>query len=207
LLTEAAHARGARRVVNLPNGVDPRRFLSSYNTRPPDIAGIPSPKVIYAGSVESWFDWESVCSAARSLSNVSFVILGSTTLVPADLPSNVHLLGLKPHHELAGFMAQADAAIIPFKELSASRAVAAIDPIKLWEYLVCGLPVVASSALELPDMPGLVWRYGSRGEFVDGLRAALARGRKPDGEANICGRTWKDIVIKALSEVFESPPS
>lgn len=204
LLAASAEALGVKRIVQLPNGVDPKRFLASIADRPPDdLARIPAPRIIYAGATETWFDWQTLTQAATELPSANVVILNTSGAMPTNLPGNIHILGRKPHDALANYMTHCDAGIIPFRLESNAAAIAAIDPIKLWEYLACGLPVVASNQLDLVPRPGSIWHYKDGSGFVECLKAALIRGRRANGIADIEGRTWTQIVAKALENIFE----
>jgi glycosyltransferase involved in cell wall biosynthesis len=207
LLADSARSQGARRVVALPNGVDPKRFLAKCSQRPPeDLASISTPRVIYAGATEAWFGWDVLTNAAKILPLVNFVILSTSKVSKPDLPANIHLLGRKPHGEVANYMAHCDAGILPFQMKDNAAAIAAIDPIKLWEYLACGLPAIASNDLDLPKMAGALWRYGTVEEFVQSLNAALARGRRADGLSDIQNRQWSSILAQALDDLAEEAP-
>jgi teichuronic acid biosynthesis glycosyltransferase TuaH len=60
-----------------------------------------------------------------------------------DLPKNINTIGWLDHKRLIDFYYNCDFGLLPFNlknEISK-----AANPIKLWEYLACGLPVLATS--------------------------------------------------------------
>jgi glycosyltransferase involved in cell wall biosynthesis len=200
-LAEMAAANGARRIVSMPNGVDPKRFAEEKAAPvPPDLAGISSPRIIYVGAMEEWFDWEAVRAAASAMPDASFVLIGGGRKIQPGLTSNIHYLGPQPYETVPSYMAHCDVGVIPFRPASTPQALAAIDPIKLWEYLAAGLPVVAQAGLDLPDMPGAVRPYGSGEDFTEALEAALASGRSAAAGLDLSRRTWPAIVRQALAE-------
>lgn len=147
-----------------------------------ELTGLPRPIVGFVGAIASWVDLELVAEAAAALPGWSFVLVGpggdslaarrsrpsltarlrsqapelgsrSADLERGHLRSrpNVHLLGPRPYAELPRYLKGFDVGIIPFKPVEVARKA---DPIKLYEYLAAGLPVVAT------DIPGL-------GRFAD----------------------------------------
>ena len=197
-LAHSARVNGAQRVVRLPNGFDMARFNASFPP-PEDLVNIPSPRVVYVGALESWFDWRALAHAAAALPHVSFVVIGEADGAPKALPANILLLGPRLHAELGAYLSNCDVGIIPFKHDKRATALHAVDPIKLWEYLASGLPVVASRSLALPDLPISIRTYQTPEQFAAAIAAALASGR-PAKAPDISERSWAKIVENALKE-------
>jgi len=120
---------------------------------------------------------------ADALPDVQLVLLGAVGLgdaggEPPGLAAlrarpNVRLFGARPQAELPGWLRHVDAGLLPFLDNAHTRASL---PLKLWEYVAAGLPVVATA---LPQFVALerqgVLRTASGGtEFATALRAALA---------------------------------
>ena len=57
----------------LPNGVDFDHFNKADPSLPADYNDIPSPRIVYVGSIAEWFDVELIKKAARTLPACSFV--------------------------------------------------------------------------------------------------------------------------------------
>ena len=164
-------------VLYLPNATNYTVIDEVEDEEPPDLQDIPQPRVIYVGSTRSWFDYELLESLARRLDTYSFVIIGP--LEDASLPrlnhyENIYVLGPRPHHEVKGYMKHCEVGIIPFKKNELTERV---NPIKLYEYLACGLPVVATNLEELRYLksPALL-ATGSK-EFSEGIETALQMGK------------------------------
>lgn len=174
LQEQVTRVRGDDGVFYIPNGADYDHFAAEV-AAPPEYAEIPAPRVVYAGSLEPWFDLDTLAAAARARPAVSFVIIG-----PARIPlsavsrlPNVHVLGPRPYDRLPGYIAHAQAGIIPFR---ASGQIDAVNPIKLYEYLAAGVPVVATAWAELEHLRAPVLLARSPAEFIDALDEALAGG-------------------------------
>ena len=114
----------------------------------------------------AWFDWRLVAEVARRAPRWKVYLIGyGGEPDGVALPANVTLLGRKPHHELAAYAANWDVAVIPFKP---ERLAAGADPIKTYEYLAMGLPVVVTGVHPPPGGEEFVVRV----EDADGFLAA-----------------------------------
>lgn len=142
---------GAKRKEYIPNGVNASHFSEANAEQPSEYKTIKRPIVVYVGAIDYWFDFETLREIAASLKDVSFVLIGPDKLARQHFLSedNIHILGEKPYSRIPSFLHNADIGIIPFNALKYSSLVNNINPLKLYEYMACGLPVVASSWEEL----------------------------------------------------------
>lgn len=129
---------GGEEVELLPNGVD----LA--------IARVSTPRDLVRGDITvgyfgylspSWFDWELVAAAAEGRPSWRFYVIGYGGSPERAMPGNVVLVGAVAQAELAGYAASWDVAVVPFKTGSVAESA---DPIKVYEYLAMGLPVVTT---------------------------------------------------------------
>jgi GT2 family glycosyltransferase/glycosyltransferase involved in cell wall biosynthesis len=161
----------ARRALLLPNATDFDHFHSAGKERP--LADLPRPIVGYYGAISDWFDVDMVRTAALARPGWQFVLIGHT--FGADINwlqqcSNVHLLGEKPYQSLPSYLQDFDVACIPFLLNSLT---AATNPVKFYEYMSAGKPVVA---VQLPDLaPYQEYFYPARDatDFVTQVERAL----------------------------------
>jgi glycosyltransferase involved in cell wall biosynthesis len=77
---------------------------------------------------------------------------------------------LTPYRELPRYLADFDAALIPFKDTPVTQSV---NPIKLYEYFAAGKPVLVTSLPELTRWEGLVYPFSTAEELIRRARAAL----------------------------------
>jgi glycosyltransferase involved in cell wall biosynthesis len=143
----------------------------------------------------AWFDWEIVKGLAERHPGWEVYLIGSGG-EGEGLPGNVHLLGRQEHDSLAGYARGWDVGLIPFKEGELSRGV---DPLKVYEYLAMGLPVVASGMPQLGGIPGVQVVRGVEG-YEAAIEAVLG-GRGIDQgevEAYLAEQTWEKRVNKIL---------
>lgn len=105
---------------------------------------------------DAWFDWDTVLAAARIMPDAKFEIIGYgepewVQRVIADVP-NVSLLGKIPPSSLWEHAQFWHVALVPFKT---GPLAAAVDPIKVYEYLYLGLPTVCTGIPHLASLPAV----------------------------------------------------
>jgi len=103
------------------------------------------PIIGYFGSIEKRIDYEMMRQVIEKNGDKTFVFAGpvSKEWVPEFFFSipNVHFIGRIPYSEMPSVVKSFDVAIIPFRKYEDS---ATVFPMKLFEYLGAGKPVVAT---------------------------------------------------------------
>ena len=148
----------------------------------------------------AWFDWALLAEAARRRPGWRFYLIGyGGSPEGVELPANVTLLGRRPHHELAAYAANWDVAVVPFK---GDRLAAGADPIKTYEYLAMGLPVVTTGAPPPAGAEPFVRRAESLEGFLTAIEAAAAeRGDAAGRVAFAHANPWDSRVDSLLRAV------
>ncbi|TCL60270.1 glycosyltransferase involved in cell wall biosynthesis [Hydrogenispora ethanolica] len=175
------YAGFGRPVYLVPNGVDYEHFSQNKTAAVPfDLRRIPRPRVCYSGALAQWVDWEMVADAARQAPKISFVFVGPS-LGALKLPAapNLYYLGIKPYAVLPSYLHHCDVLMIPFRISSMTRA---CNPIKFWEYLATGIPIVSTSLPEVAAFEGVGIADGAA-EFIEAIQAALATGQDQAAKA------------------------
>jgi glycosyltransferase involved in cell wall biosynthesis len=116
--------------------------------------------------------------------------------------SNVHFLGEKPQTELPGYLKGLAAALIPYKANELTRN---IFPLKLFEYLAAGLPVVAGGLPELEGFSGMIELAERPEDYPALVRQALAEDGQDKRAARVAlaaKNTW-DQRVERISQLVE----
>ena len=136
----------------------------------------PAPQVTigYIGALDSWFDTESVRAAAVAHPEWRFQLIGRVEnegVGALRQLANIEFPGEIPFAQLAPFLAAFHAGIVPF---FVNPLIAATDPIKVYEYLAAGLPVVCADLPEVARFGDQVARYRNAAGFIQALETAIA---------------------------------
>jgi GT2 family glycosyltransferase/glycosyltransferase involved in cell wall biosynthesis len=138
-------------------------------------------KVIgYYGAIAEWFDVELVRQVAARFADCAVVLIGHDTIGAAAALSdlgNVEFTGEVPYAELPYYLHGFDVALLPFRVIELTLAT---NPVKVYEYLSAGKPVVAVDLPETAQFGDLIHRARDHGAFLDGIAGAL--GERPDAD-------------------------
>jgi len=168
-------------VVLVPNGVEYEFFHQAANPMPvEEIQDLPHPIIGYYGAIADWFDSELVRDLAILHPEWTFLLIGSTLysdLKPLKGIDNIHLLGEKPYKEIPEYLSQFEVGIIPFKQIPLTHAT---NPVKMYEYLAAGKPIVATRLDELSHYDDYVRLAETRDEWEAALLESLAEEKTPE---------------------------
>jgi glycosyltransferase involved in cell wall biosynthesis len=192
------------------NGVDYALFATAQNPatpRPRDLEGLRGPIVgCVTRIVPEFFDAAMLHAVFSRRRDWSFVVVGPECAGSADIErlkslSNVHFLGRRELAELPGYLKAFDACLIPYA-LTENKRLA--DPLKLYEYLAAGKPVISKPLGALAPFANVVSFATDADEWVSAIDAAL-RSDAPDQvgrRQSVASRhTWDDRVDDILTLV------
>ena len=154
-------------ILYVENGVDAVAF-GRPTSAPPDVPVLGRPVVGYHGMIARWFDFDLVGIVADELPEVEIVLVGPVDpsvrerLADLEERTNVHYLGPKPSDEIAKYVQTFDVGVVPFVVDDLTRAV---SPLKMYEYMAAGVPVVATP-LPVCEAHPLVATSGDPQTFV-----------------------------------------
>ncbi|MDR7946051.1 methyltransferase domain-containing protein [Achromobacter aegrifaciens] len=171
LLEDRCHLLNPR-TVQIKNGTEFKHFaqpvrnglLEAYSDKP--IVG-------YYGAISDWFDTELIAHCARAKPDWNFVLIGATAgadLNPLQGLPNVHLCGEKSYVDLPGYLAYFDVCTIPFKLVPLTLAT---NPVKFYEYMSAGKPVVSIDLPELAAYADDCYLAHNAREFIEQLEKAM----------------------------------
>jgi len=125
-----------------------QKSRESRETLPADLAALKRPVAGYVGGLHQWVDQDLLAAIATRLPKINFALVGpeQTDISKLKALPNVHLFGQRPHAELPRYVAGFDVGLVPYR---ITEYTANVYPTKLNEYLVMGIPVVATDLAEI----------------------------------------------------------
>lgn len=198
----------ARRLKLVGNVADYDFFAQPSNSEHPLWKGARGRRLIFVGAVNALkVDIQSLFELAGKLPDDTLMLAGPLRGNPADWSdlermSNVRLVGEIPYAELPALMQGADAALIPYH---LSQLTASIFPMKFYEYMAAGLPVVASRlpALTACEDSDLTYFYRDITSMINAVEIAVADkipGRERR-QARARNHTWESRLGQILEEL------
>ena len=169
----------SRNVLYAPNVADTGHFATALETGQvdPQLAVLPEPRLVFIGAIAAKkLDLELLAALATARPGWTLVLVGPVGLgdpgtdlsALADRP-NVHLLGVRPQRGLPDLLRGASVGLIPYRR---SRLTESVFPMKVYEYLAAGLPVVATGLPALSGVEGVALVEGVS-EVVAAVEDAL----------------------------------
>jgi hypothetical protein len=189
----------------LPQGVDVDHF-GSVPLR------VPEAKVLgFFGLLAPWIDLDLVAAVARAAPDWTLELVGRVDVDVAPLLAlpNVRVLPAVPYAELPRAMAGWRAAWAPFRM---NELTAAVNPLKVREYLAAGLPTFCTPLPEVRGIPGA--RLGLHVEDVVSWLRWEAETDSPAvrkvRRAGVAGDSWEARALtleRALAAVASGRPA
>jgi len=174
---------------------------------PADLASIPAPRLGVVGLHDSRLDIDALECLAGGEEPWQIILVGP--IKPAQVDEarlrrhpNIHLLGAKPRSELPAYLKGFALALVPYRSNELTRN---IFPLKLFEYLAAGLPVVAGGLPELLRFEGIIGLAGGPGDYPGLVRLALSEDGPEKRAARVtlaAENTW-DHRAEEISRLVE----
>lgn len=197
-------------VVEAPNVADTGLFARALEPGPLDagMAQLPAPRIVFTGAIAAAkLDLPMLARLARLRPSWSFALVGPvgagdphTDISALAREPNVHLLGLRSYSQLPGVLRAADAGLIPYARNELTNS---IFPMKVYEYLAAGLPVIATPLPALADLAEV-----RRAPDAEGLVALLEQALGEDsperrGERSLAARahSWDRRLEEIAAEI------
>jgi glycosyltransferase involved in cell wall biosynthesis len=131
-------------------------------------------KLGYIGTINNWLDMKTLKSTALKHSNYEFYIVGPIDL-GADVSSitgieNIIFTGAKPYYSVPNILMEFDIALMPFV---VTEIIKSVNPVKIYEYMALGKPVITCSYSETEKLSELLYTYKTEEEFQKHIEEAL----------------------------------
>jgi glycosyltransferase involved in cell wall biosynthesis len=198
-------------IRHVPNACDAKLFSQARGSAwPKALEGMRRPLLGYVGTVSHWVDLDLLVELAAAYPQAWIVIVGPVENVDirpyGGLP-NLRFLGPVAYEEVPAFVNAFDVCLIPFK---ANDLTADVDPVKAYEYLALGKPVVSVGLPELVRYGDLIYTARSKDEASQALAAALEEVMDGDYPALVRARqqiafenTWEARVATVAALIRE----
>jgi glycosyltransferase involved in cell wall biosynthesis len=187
-------AKGAlpSRVHVIPNGANVARFHP--RVEPARLELLENDLVIgFTGGLAPWHGLPDLVEAFRltllACPQARLIIVGDGPMratieglaAAAGVADRVMITGWRPHSEIPALLRRFDIAVAPYPEIDGFY----FSPLKLFEYLAAGRPVVASAIGQITDV------------IEDGVNGLLVAPGRPDRLAERLVRLLKDAPLRA----------
>lgn len=164
----------------VPNGIEVEHFIvSDANYQlPEELKNIQKPIIGYHGVIEDRVDLDLIKYVAQHNPDKSVVLIGAgiwknqSKILEKKFAEekNVHLIPFVPYQELPKYLHAFDVGIVPHKLNEFTRS---MNPLKLYEYLAAGKPVVTTSVEGVEDFHNLLYVADENEAFNQKIQLAL----------------------------------
>jgi len=186
-----------------PNGVDLSHFEKKAD-KTTIHAG--HPIIGYVGTIEKRLDFELIKYLSLKNPEKSIVLIGpvwkNVQVDELKSQNNVHFLGRKSYSELPYYMNEFDVSIIPHK---VDKYTKSMNPLKLYEYLACGKPIVTTQVAGVEKFQELIYAAKTKEEFNEKINQALKENNKEletKRKESVRNENWKNRVNQMLEIIL-----
>mgnify|MGYP002622878763 FL=1 len=198
--------------IHLPNATDFESFnkvMSNIDTSE-EIRSFNRPRLGYVGNITPRrIDFELLRFIAESKPEWNIIMIGPVHAEAADMVNsfrdlrNVFFLGPKKYYSLPEYIKGFDICILPHRVDNLTQS---MDPIKLYDYMATGKPIVATAVAEAVKFREEICLGNSREEFVSHIKSLLYEGATEQSLAmqleTAKKNTW-DKRVEKLTEIFQ----
>ena len=179
---------------------------------PPELAAIPRPRLGYVGALSDFkIDFDLLARIADDRPDWHLVLIGEERAGQSDdglrklaKRRNVHLLGWRCYDDLPRYLSGLDVALLPQLINDYTRA---MFPMKFFEYLAAGLPVVSTPLDAIRDFGPICSTAPDSRSFVDAIRKQLSDRPPPLrlDDPILVENSW-DARLDKMLEIINSAP-
>jgi glycosyltransferase involved in cell wall biosynthesis len=196
-----------RDVRLVPNGcdVDPPAVRPKRNAAFDAYMAWQGPTIGFIGNLEAKIDIELIEKVSRHFPEAQVVLIGSThmnagVLRLAELP-NVKMPGVVPYEQIGAWLAKFDVALMPHLDTEMTRS---MNPLKLYVYLVAGVPIVTTEVSNVALGSGVVQMAKSHDEFIAQTKNTLENRQQAIGKVShyVLSNSWENRFIESVDELI-----
>lgn len=206
-------------LYNIAKDKNPNTFIvrnacefRHFSQRPTDVYCDQRQRKIlgYFGAISDWFDCNIVAQLAKHFPECLILLVGADTCGAAKKLakySNIVLTGEVPYQQLPHYLYAFDVCILPFQIIDLTLAT---NPVKVYEYMCSGKPVVSVQLPELASMHEMVYLAEDGSQFI--AHCELALKEVPDAPQRqkrinyASEQTWVHRAAELESALEQSQP-
>jgi glycosyltransferase involved in cell wall biosynthesis len=150
--------------VYLPNAMDFDHFnAAKIPQENSELTSLKHPTIGFIGAIYEWIDFDLICQIAETHPEYSVLLVGPVKFGQAQMEkySNIIMVGTKPYETLPTYLSNMDVCLIPFK---LNDVTLSSNPIKMYEYLAAGKPVVSTPLPEVQQNASEIVYIGKNNE-------------------------------------------
>lgn len=166
--------RVSPRAVVIPNGVS-EAMWTPMRSQPRSFGSLERPVALYTGTVDDRIDVPSIAQVLASGAVGSLALAGpvaDAAALRALTDVGAHYLGTLDQESLAAVTQHADVGLVPHVRTPLTEA---MSPLKMYEYLAAGLPVVATDLPPIRDVHPRIVTVPDGGSWSSAVLDALAK--------------------------------
>jgi len=191
--------------IHLPNAVSKNLLNYNSNVKPKELENIKSPIVGYTGALSFRLDTKLIDEITSKNQKVNFVFVGtspSKELQSIGEKENVHILPPVKNERVKEFVSAFDICIIPHE---VSDTTSSMNPLKLYEYLALGKPVITTNVSGVNEFKKQITIVKSSDDFTIKIKKIIGEENKVSEKIreSIAKHTWErrtNFIIKTISK-------
>ena len=161
----------------VPNGIEPLEWLGNQPEQPRWMARIPGPRAVYVGTLDSRVDIDGLRRLADVRPDLQIILIGPVPqrayLASLSGLKNVHVRSEVRREEVVAVLRNAELTLLAHRHTPLTEA---MSPLKVYEYLAAGRPVLATDLGPVRHFGSRVHLAASVSDFADLVDAALGQG-------------------------------
>lgn len=165
----------------VPNGILPEEWLGTQPAAPDWFSRIPGPRAVYVGTLDSRLDADGLIALASARRDLQIVLIGpaadQSLVARLNAEPNIHVRGLVGRGEVVAVLRNADVTLLAHRRTPLTEA---MSPLKVYEYLAAGRPVLATDLRPVRGLGSRVLLSETVTDFIDTLDEALELGVEPE---------------------------
>lgn len=176
--------------------------ISKYENNPDSIK-LPKKTLTYIGTISEWIDFENLIKLLDTNQELHIILYGPKRMPEIPQHERLEWRGTIPHNQILSVMNASDALIMPF---IVNELIESVNPVKLYEYIYSGRPIIASRYGETKQFEGFISLYSSYEElqkFVDKYISGDVHLDVNSMEEYAMNNTWSARCSQIISVIDE----